>query len=232
MLDEHLIHVAIGKIGVQRRAAQRHKSGEGFFELPVLLVRFVDVLAERLRQVRNPALELIHGALELTLVAFIVREEAVHELRDFDGFVEREFAGFAAVLIKHGSLRILKNSVAGGISGLELLLDFRGQVVRCIFRFPPAARQFELVAHSAIGHHPLASGIGGKLRHQRPAALFRRLIQQVLERPLKPQLVRDGLALQVCQVLEVSLNQRIAWNKFEHRFISIVTGLFAGSARS
>ncbi len=216
VLDQHLVHVAVGQFRVQRRAAQGHKCGESFAELPVLLVRFVDVVAERLRQVRNAQLELVHGALELTLIGFIVGEEAVHQLRYLQWLAERVFASFAAVLVEDGGLRVLEDGVAGRVAGLDLLLNFGGEFVGGVLGFPPAARQAEFVAHGAVGDHALAAGVSRKLRNQRPAALFGGLIEQVLERSLQPQLVYHVLTLQMLEVLEIRLDQRIGWGELEH----------------
>src|ERR1035437_3636697 len=69
----------------------------------------------------NAALELVHGAVELTLIAFVVGEEAVYQIRYLQGFAEGEFAGFAAVLIEDGGLGVLKDGIAGGVSGFEFL---------------------------------------------------------------------------------------------------------------
>ena len=45
MLDEHLIHVAVGEFGIQRCPAKGHKRRERVPEPLVLFVRFVNVLA-------------------------------------------------------------------------------------------------------------------------------------------------------------------------------------------
>ena len=104
----------------------------------------------------------------------------------FDRFAQREFAGLAAVLIEHGGLGVLEDGVAGRVSGLDLLLDFGGEFVGGILRLPPAAGQTELVADGAVGDHALAARVSGELRHQRPAALFGGLVEQVLERACRP----------------------------------------------
>jgi hypothetical protein len=89
-------------------------------------VGFFDVLPQRLRQVRNPALELVHGAVELALVGFVVREETIQQGRYFQRLAQSEFAGFAPILIEDGDLRVLEDCIPRRISSLELLLDFRG----------------------------------------------------------------------------------------------------------
>jgi hypothetical protein len=102
--------------------------------------------------------------VELTLIAFVVGEEAVHQGRYLQGFAEREFAGFAAVLIEDGDFSVLKNGVTGGGSGFEFLLDFGGELIGSVLCLPPAAGEAELVADGAIGHDTLAPGVSGELR--------------------------------------------------------------------
>ena len=142
------------------------KSAKAFAEFLVLLVRFLDVVAQGLGEIGNAAFELIHGAVEFALVGFVVGEEAVEEIGDFHGFAEGEFAGFGAVLKENGDLRVLKDGVAGGVTGLEFLLDFGGEVVGSVLGFPPAAGETEFVADGAVGNDAFAAGVGGELGNQ------------------------------------------------------------------
>jgi hypothetical protein len=121
---------------------------------------------------RPRSFELVHGAVELTLVGFAVGEEAIDKLRDLQWLAVGEFAGFAAVLIQDGGFGVLEDGIAGGVSGLDLLLDFGGEAVGSVLGLSPAAGQAELVADGAVGDDALAAGIGRKLRHQSPAAFF------------------------------------------------------------
>ena len=182
----------------------------------VLFVRILDVLAEGLGEIGNAALELVHGAVELTLIGFVVGEEAVHEIRYLQGFGEREFAGFAAVLIEDGDLGVLKNRIAGGVSGFEFLLNFGGEFVGGVLGLPPAAGEAELVADGAIGDDALAAGVGGEFGDQGPAAAFSGFIEQVLKRSLETQFVSHGLALEMLEILEIRLNQRVVGGELKH----------------
>ena len=100
--------------------------------------------------------------MEFTLVAFVVGEEAVHEIRYLQGFAEREFAGFAAVLIEDGDLSVFEDGVTSGVSGFEFLLNLGGELVVGVLSLPPAAGEAELVADGAIRNDALAAGVSGE----------------------------------------------------------------------
>jgi hypothetical protein len=157
VLDEHLIHLMFGEAGVQRRTAELHEISEGLREPWILFVRFGDVLMKRLCEVGNAAFELIHGTMELALIGFVVGEEPIEEIREFDRFAKGVLACLGAVLVKNRRARILENRVAGWIAGLQLLLYFGREPIGGILGLPPSTRQAELVAHSPIGHDALAA---------------------------------------------------------------------------
>lgn len=168
------------------------------------------MLAQRLRKIGNVPLELVHGALELALVGFIVREKPVQQRRNRHRLAQRKFACLRAVLVKHSDLRIFENRIARRIPGLEFLLDLRAQLVGGVLRLPPAARQPELVAHRSIGHHALAAGVSGKLRHQRPAPPACGFVEQVVEGCFEAELVRDALIPEKLDVLEIGFDDGIS----------------------
>jgi len=149
--------------------------------------------------------------------------------------VEGEFTAFGAVLKQDCGLGVLKNSVAGGVAGLELLLDLGGEVVGGVFGFPPAAGETEFVADGAVGHNALAAGVSGEFGHEGPAALFGRFVEEGLKGTFKAELVAYLLLrLEVLKVLEIHLDDRITGGQFEHRLLCIVSGregvLFASAA--
>ncbi len=82
-----------------------------------MLVSFGNMFAQRLGQVRDAALELLHGALEFALVGLIMRKEPVQQFRDVRRLAEGEFASFAAILIQNRYAGILKDRVARRVSG-------------------------------------------------------------------------------------------------------------------
>ncbi len=139
------------------------------------------------------------------------------------GSRKAKLARFATVLIENSRLRVLEDRVPGWVSGLELLLDLRRQLVGSVLGLPPAARQPEFVANGAIGNDALAAGISGKLRYQRPAAALRGFVEKSLERSPHPQLMRDVLVLKPLDVAEICLDDGIARRQVEHR-LSIVAG--------
>jgi len=157
VLNEHLVNHVLRQLRVEGLTAERDESGEGMFEAGVLLVRFRDVLMERLGEIGNAALELVHGAVEFALVGFVVREEAVEEIGNFDWFAKGELAGFAAILVEHGSAGIFEDGVAVGISGFQLLANLGGEIIRSILGLPPAAGEAKLVTHGAVGNDTTAA---------------------------------------------------------------------------
>jgi hypothetical protein len=135
-----------------------------------------------------------------------VREETIQQGRYFQRLAQSEFAGFAAILIEDGGLRVLEDRIPRRISGLELFLDFQGEVVGCVLGLPPPSGQSELVADSPIGHDSLAARVGRKLGYKRPASLFRGFVEKIMERGLQAQFVYYELILQMLDVLEIRLN--------------------------
>src|ERR1039458_5514443 len=129
---------------------------------------------------------------------------------------ESEFAGFAAVLIEDGGLGVLKDGIAGGVSGFEFLLDFGGELVGGILGLPPAAGEAELVADGAIGDDALAAGEGGEFGHQGPTTPFGGFIEQGLKRSLETQFVSYGLAFEMLEILEVRFDERVVGGELKH----------------
>ena len=140
------------------------------------------------------------------------------------GSAKGEFAGFGAVLKEDGGLGVLKNSVAGGVAGFELLLDFGGEVVGGVFSLPPAAGEAEFVADGAVGDDALAAGVGGEFGDEGPAALFGGFVEEVLEGSFEAEFVGDLLGFKVLEVFEISLDDRVTGGQFEHLILCIVSG--------
>jgi hypothetical protein len=115
-----------------------------------------------------------------------------------------------------GDFGVLKNGVTGGVSGFEFLLDFGGELIGSVLGLPPAAGEAELVADGAIGHDTLAAGVSGELRDQGPTAAFGGFIEQGLKWSFEAKFVGHGLALEMLQILEVSLDERIVGGEFKH----------------
>jgi len=195
VLDEHFIDLVIGKVGVQRGAAEGDEFGEGYFEFPVLRVGFLNMVAQGLGEIGDAALEFVHGAVEFALVGFIVSEKSIEEAGDLVGVGERKLTAFGAVLEKDGGLGVLKDGVAGGVAGFELFLDFGGQVVGSVLGLPPAAGESEFIADGAVGDDALAAGVGGELRDEGPAALLGGSVEKGLEGSFEAEFVGDLLGL-------------------------------------
>src|SRR5450755_465204 len=120
MLNQHLVDIFVRKLRIKRGAAKRYKLRERLPEFAVLLVCFGNVLTQRLRQVRNPTLEFLHGALELAFVGFVMGKEPIEEIGHLYRFVKRELSRFAAILVEDRDLRILKDGISCRIPGLQL----------------------------------------------------------------------------------------------------------------
>jgi len=121
-------------------------------------------------------------------------------------------------------LGVLKNSIAGGVAGLELLLDLGGEVVGGVLGLPPAAGETEFVADGAVGDDALAAGVGGELGDEGPAAFFGGSVEEGLEGSFEAEFVGDLLRFKMLKVLEIGLDDRVTGRQFEHRVLCIVSG--------
>ncbi len=133
------------------------------------------------------------------------------------GSARENSASFGAVLIEDGNLGVLKNGVAGGVAGFELLLDFGGEFVVGILGFPPAARETEFVANGAVGHDALAAGVSGEFGDERPTALPGGFVEEVLEWSFQAEFMDDLVIFEVLKVFNVGPDDRVGGGEVEHR---------------
>ena len=194
MLNQHLLDRGLGQVGIDRLAAFFKELGEGGDKAAIGLPLILDQLRQAAPDVGHFVFELGDCLLPGGVLLRAVAEEGLERLDQLGRFGQVGVQRQALVLPEDGALRRLEEDVVARVAGLELALDFRGQVVVNILGLPIAVRQLEIVDQRAVHDDALAAGVERELRHEGPAGLAGAGFEEGLEGGAHGGFVGDGEA--------------------------------------
>jgi len=136
VLDEHALHGVFCEVGIDGLPAKRIEVVESAKERWVPAPFFLDQVLDLLRKLRHALGEFVNRLQPLVDLRRLVGEELVDDRGQGLGARDVLVENAGPALIEDGPLWRLKDGVVGGISLVELALDFLQQVVFFVFGFP------------------------------------------------------------------------------------------------